>query len=223
MARGKSRQTRSFRPTLDLVFVVLFFERAAAQNAFTRATGYQKRVCTEQPGSYDVALSDGSTSKRATCVSLDAGELKFCSGIAHDACVRYDPPVLQDDAVAKAFDRMARAQAVMAPELAGDLVCLEIMAKYMCAVAFPKCDPDPVNLSKHYEIPVCWDYCVDSVFGCMGERKTAFDVCNRSVHAGIVNSQDRPDVKCLAGGSAAVKVVFVAVMTSLVLVFLVGR
>ena len=207
---------------LDLVSVAPFFARAIAQDAFQRATDYAYRVCSEQRGEYDVALYDGSTSKRATCVSLDAGELAFCSGIAHDACVRFNPPSLQDNAVAKAFDRMTRAQTALAPELAGDPVCLEIMARYMCALAFPKCDPDPLNASKHYEIPACWEYCVDSVFGCMGERETAFDVCNRSVYAGVVVSRERPDVKCVAGSSTANRVIFVTMMASLTLVFL-GR
>ena len=198
---------------------VLFVACATARGAFERATDYEYRVCSEQPGDYDVVLHDGSTSKRATCVSLDAGELAFCSGIAYDACVRFNPPSLQDDALAKVFDRMTRAQNMMAPELAGDPLCLEIMARYMCAVTFPKCDPDPLNVSKHYELPACWDYCVDSVFGCMGEWETAFDVCNRSVYAGIVVSQDRPEVRCLAGSSTANKVFFVATTASLALVF----
>ena len=207
---------------LDLVSVAMFFARAIAQDEFKRATDYEYRVCSEQPGGYDVALYDGSTSKRATCVSLDAGELAFCSGIAYDACVRYNPPSLQDNAVATAFDRMTRAQTALAPELAGDPVCLQVMARYMCAVAFPKCDPDPLNASRHYEIPACWDYCMDSVFGCIGEKEAAFDVCNRSVYADVVVSQERPDVKCIAGSSIANKVIFVATMASSILLFL-GR
>ena len=75
-------------------------------------------------------------------------------------------------------------QSAMAPELAGEPTCLVVMAEYMCAVAFPRCDPDPLEASKYYEIPACWDYCTNSVFGCTGEMATAMDVCNRSVYAG---------------------------------------
>ena len=213
-------RARGAAAVLILVLIPTLAGDAVAQEAFDRAVDYGYRVCSEQPGDYDVTLPDRSVVKRATCVSLDAGELAFCSGIAYDACVRYDPPSLQDKRVTSAFDRLTKAQTAMAPLLAGEPICLEIMARYMCALAFPKCDPDPVNTSKYYEIPVCWDYCMDAVFGCMGERATAFDVCNRSVYAGVVASQDRPDVKCLAGSSAALRVVFVAALASVALVFL---
>lgn len=203
-----------------LALALALAARAVAQDAFGRAEDYAYRVCSDQPGGYDVTLRDGSTVKRSSCVSLDAGELAFCSGIAYDSCMRYDPPSMQDKRVTSAFDRLTKAQTAMAPELAGDPACLETMARYMCAVAFPKCDPDPVNTSKYYEIPVCWDYCMDAVFACMGERTTAFEVCNRSVYAGVVVSQDRPDVKCLAGSSAALRVVVVAALASVALVFL---
>jgi hypothetical protein len=41
---------------------------------------------------------------------------------------------------------------------------------------------------------------------------TAMDVCNRSVYAGVVVAQDRPDVKCVSGAGELV-LITVAMMT----------
>ena len=179
---------------------------------FQRATDYEYRVCAEQPGEYATTQTDGTTATRARCVSLDAGELGFCAGIAYDACVRTNPPTTQDKRVLSAFERMTKMQSAMAPELAGEPTCLVVMAEYMCAVAFPRCDPDPLEATKYNEVPACWDYCTNSVFGCTGEMATAMDVCNRSVYAGVVVAQDRPDVKCVSGAGELV-LITVAMMT----------
>ncbi|OUS45050.1 hypothetical protein BE221DRAFT_208596 [Ostreococcus tauri] len=187
-----SRATTGRRPRMMILWAVVAAASAtAARGQFERAVDYDYRVCSEQSGEYDVEL-------RAMCVSVDAGELGFCSGIAYDACVRTDPPLTQDKRVTLQFDRMTKMQTAIAPELAADPIVW-------------RCDPDPVNTSKYYELPACWEYCMNAVFACMGEMDTARDVCNRSVYAGVVASQDRPDVKCVSAGSAVVTFVATAV------------
>lgn len=207
---SRARTGRRWRMMIPWA-VVAVASATAARGQFERAVDYDYRVCSEQSGEYDVELVGGGTVKRAMCVSVDAGELGFCNGIAYDACVRTDPPLTQDKRVTLQFDRMTKMQTAIAPELAADPICLEVMAQYMCALAFPRCDPDPVNTSKYYELPACWEYCMNAVFACMGEMDTAQDVCNRSVYAGVVASQDRPDVKCVSAGSAVVTFVATAV------------
>lgn len=74
----------------------------------------------------------------------------------------------------------------MVLELVGESTCLVVMAEYMCAVAFLRCDLDLLEVMKYNEVLVCWDYCMNLVFGCMGEMVMVMDVCNRSVYAGVV-------------------------------------
>ena len=213
MARRRQRSKWRLTTTLTATTLATAIGRARVGRAqFQRATDYEYRVCAEQPGEYATTQTDGTTATRARCVSLDAGELGFCAGIAYDACVRTNPPSTQDKRVLSAFERMTKMQSAMAPELAGEPTCLVVMAEYMCAVAFPRCDPDPLEATKYNEVPACWDYCTNSVFGCTGEMATAMDVCNRSVYAGVVVAQDRPDVKCVSGAGELV-LITVAMMT----------
>jgi len=165
----------------------------AAQAQFEKATDYPYRVCSEQPGAY---AGPNGTTDRASCVSLDAGELGFCSGIAWDACIRTDPPALQDKRVLGQYEEMTKKQLVMAPELANDPDCLVVMAEYMCALAFPRCDPNPNDATTYYELPACWDYCMNSVFGCTGDMAIAQNVCNASLASGVVVESGRSDVRC---------------------------
>jgi len=192
-----------------------------SEGPFSRALDYPYRVCDAQVGEYATRLEDGTTANRARCVSLDAGELGFCQGIAYDACVRTDPPTTQDKKVLAMFERMTKHQAAIAPTLAGDPDCLLVMAEYMCAAAFPRCDPDPVELTKYYEIPMCWEYCMNSVYGCTGEMASAQKICNASLATGVVVSSDRPDVKCTSVARLNQRVVVAAAASLVVVIFVI--
>ena len=170
--------------------------------AFAKSGDYTSKVCANQPGSYAATDSNGTTTRGARCASLDAGELGFCSGVAWDACVRTDPPLTLDRRVLSAFDTMTLAQAAMYPLLAGDPECLLIMAEYMCALTFPRCDPDPVDPLVYYELPACWGYCMNSVFACTGDMDSARVTCNASLASGAVAPEGRPDIRCTSAGVA---------------------
>jgi hypothetical protein len=199
--RGRARGRR--RPSGRCAWLALACAASLAPNAvraqFEKATDYPYRVCSEQPGAY---AGPNGTTDRASCVSLDAGELGFCTGIAWDACVRTDPPSLQDKRVLGQYEEMTKKQLVMAPELANDPECLVVMAEYMCALAFPRCDPNPNDALTYFELPACWDYCMNSVFGCTGDMSIAQNVCNASLASGVVVESGRSDVRCT---SAAVR------------------
>ena len=167
-----------------------------AASPFGRANDYEYKVCADQPGSYTVTDADGVAAQRAQCVSLDAGELGFCSGVAWDACVHTDPPLTLDKRVLNMFDTLTLAQTAMYPELAGDPDCLLIMSEYMCALTFPRCDPDPIDPLIYYELPACWDYCLNSVFACTGDYDVAKVSCNASLASGVVAPEGRPDIRC---------------------------
>jgi len=192
-----------------------------SEGPFSRALDYPYRVCDAQVGEYATLQEDGTTANRARCVSLDAGELGFCQGIAYDACVRTDPPTTQDKKVLAMFERMTKHQAAIAPMLAGDPACLLVMAEYMCAAAFPRCDPDPVELTKYYEIPMCWEYCMNSVYGCTGEMASAQKICNASLATGVVVPSDRPDVKCTSASRLNQRVVVAAAASLVVVIFVI--
>ena len=196
-------------------------ETTTSEGPFSRASDYPYRVCDEQVGDYPTVQKDGTTANRARCVSLDAGELGFCQGIAYDACVRTNPASTQDKRVLTMFERMTKKQAAMSPALAGDSDCLLVMAEYMCAAAFPRCHPDPVELTKYYEIPMCWGYCLNSVYGCTGEMASAQKICNASLATGVVVSSDRPDVKCTSAARLNQRVVFAAAASLLVAIFVI--
>jgi len=167
-----------------------------AESPFGRANDYKYKVCADQPGSYTVTDADGVAAQRAQCVSLDAGELGFCSGVAWDACVHTDPPLTLDKRVLNMFDTLTLAQTAMYPELAGDPDCLLIMSEYMCALTFPRCDPDPIDPLIYYELPACWDYCLNSVYACTGDYDVAKVSCNASLASGVVAPEGRPDIRC---------------------------
>lgn len=198
--RGRARGRR--RPSARFTWLVLACVASLAPNAvraqFEKATDYPYRVCSEQPGAY---AGPNGTTDRASCVSLDAGELGFCTGIAWDACVRTDPPALQDKRVLGQYEELTKKQLVMAPELANDPDCLVVMAEYMCALAFPRCDPNPNDALTYYELPACWDYCMNSVFGCTGDMAIAQNVCNASLASGVVVESGRSDVRCTSAAA----------------------
>ena len=221
-----SARTSAMMMTMTTMMMMMTTTRGqetttTSEGPFSRASDYPYRVCDEQVGDYPTVQKDGTTANRARCVSLDAGELGFCQGIAYDACVRTNPASTQDKRVLTMFERMTKKQAAMSPALAGDSDCLLVMAEYMCAAAFPRCHPDPVELTKYYEIPMCWGYCLNSVYGCTGEMASAQKICNASLATGVVVSSDRPDVKCTSAARLNQRVVFVAAASSLVAIFVI--
>jgi len=215
--RARVSFVRAFALTcVACVFVA--FERASAQttgtndgaSAFARSGDYAYKICSDQVGTY-ASASNASALKRAKCVSIDRGELGFCSNVAWDACARTDPPLTLDKRVSNAFDTLTLAQTAMYPALAGDVMCLVTMAEYACALAFPRCDPDPLDEATYYELPACWSYCMNSVFACTGDMAKAKVTCNASLASGAVAPDGRPDIRCTSAAAASAVVVAVAV------------
>ena len=136
---------------------------------FTRQGPYPYQVCDELPGE----IGEDPVTATARCIPVEAGELEFCGQVAYDACMRVVSPVVYDEELQAAAGRRLGQWGLEFPELASAGECSETFNAYICLLGFPRCEEDSENPGTFLELPLCYDYCVDAHFACIGDQTLA--------------------------------------------------
>ena len=179
-------------PPVEKVEVAKYFTE------FTRQGPYPYQVCAELPGE----IGDPETiltARSARCIPVESGELDFCAGVNYDACSRVVSPSAYDEELQAAHDERVARYALEWPRLATP-ECLEAFKMYVCLLGFPRCEEDSQNPGTYFELPLCYDYCVNAHVSCGQPSEKSRAACDVAVARGRV-APPRKDVTCVSRGA----------------------
>ena len=133
--------------------------------AFDRQGPYPYQVCADLPGE----IGDDPVTATARCVPIESGELEFCGSVAYDSCMRVISPVVYDEELAEAHDKRIGLWGLEFPALV-TTECTEAFKLYFCLLSFPRCEEDVENPGTFLELPLCYEFCVNSHMACIGDE-----------------------------------------------------
>lgn len=139
-------------------------EVASYFTEFARQGPYPYQVCEELPGE----IGDDPVTATARCIPVESGELEFCANVAYDACMRVISPVVYDEKLQVAHDERIGLWGLEFPELV-TTECTEAFRLYFCLLSFPRCEQDRERPGTFLELPLCYDFCVNSHMACIGD------------------------------------------------------
>jgi hypothetical protein len=178
-------------PPVEKVEVAKYFTE------FTRQGPYPYQICAELPGEIgdpDTIL----TARSARCIPVEAGELEFCAGVSYDVCSRVVSPTAYDEELQAAHDERVARYTMEWPSLATS-ECFAAFKLYVCLLSFPRCEEDSQNPGTYFEIPLCYDYCVNAHATCGSPAEKSQAACDVAVARGRV-APPRKDVTCVSRG-----------------------
>jgi hypothetical protein len=162
---------------------------------FTRQGPYPYQYCSDLPGE----IGDPNTiltARSARCIPVESGELEFCAGVTYDVCSRVVNPSAYDEDLQAAYDERTARYALERPSLA-TTGCFAAFKSYACLLGFPRCEEDPRNPGTFFELPLCYDYCVDAHLRCGQTYDKSAASCDVAVARGRV-APPRKDVTCVS-------------------------
>ena len=107
---------------------------------------------------------------------IEAGELEFCAGVSYDVCSRVVSPTAYDEELQAAHDERVARYTMEWPSLATS-ECFAAFKMYLCLLSFPRCDEDSQNPGTYFEIPLCYDYCVNAHATCGSPAEKSQAAC----------------------------------------------
>ena len=188
---GAEEEDADIPPPVEKVEVAKYFTE------FTRQGPYPYQICAELPGEIgdpDTIL----TARSARCIPVEAGELEFCAGVSYDVCSRVVSPTAYDEELQAAHDERVARYTMEWPSLATS-ECFAAFKMYICLLSFPRCDEDSQNPGTYFEIPLCYDYCVNAHATCGSPAEKSQAACDVAVARGRV-APPRKDVTCVSRG-----------------------
>jgi hypothetical protein len=188
---ASSEEDADIPPPVEKVEVAKYFTE------FTRQGPYPYQICAELPGEIgdpDTIL----TARSARCIPVEAGELEFCAGVSYDVCSRVVSPTAYDEELQAAHDERVARYAMEWPSLATS-ECFAAFKLYVCLLSFPRCEEDSQNPGTYFEIPLCYDYCVNAHATCGSPAEKSQAACDVAVARGRV-APPRKDVTCVSRG-----------------------
>ena len=132
---------------------------------FARQGPYPYQICEELPGE----IGEDPVTATARCIPIEAGELEFCTNVAYDACMRIISPVEYDEELLEAHNKRIGLWGLEFPALV-TTECTEAFKLYFCLLSFPRCEEDVERPGTFLELPLCYDFCVNSHMACIGDQ-----------------------------------------------------
>ena len=131
---------------------------------FARQGPYPYQICEELPGE----IGEDPVTATARCIPIETGELEFCANVAYDACMRVISPVEYDEQLLAAHDKRIGLWELEFPALV-TTECTDAFKLYFCLLSFPRCEEDIERPGTFLELPLCYDFCVNSHMACIGD------------------------------------------------------
>ena len=182
-------ESEDIPPPPDKVEVAAYFTE------FTRQGQYPYQICAELPGEIgdpDTIL----TARSARCIPVESGELEFCAGVSYDVCSRVVSPSTYDEELQLAYEERMNRYSLEWPVLV-TTECFDAFQTYLCLLGFPRCEEDSQNPGSYFELPLCYDYCVNAHIACAQTQNKAQIACDQAVLRGRV-APPRKDVTCVS-------------------------
>ena len=105
------------------------------------------------------------------CEAVDNSTLVYCSD-PEAGIVNYTSCLAPQDRNSAAADTRALNQSMTMPRFSDDISCLNAQKRLLCALLFPKCDPDQQKIVQQ---PVCQSICINFFKSCNVQLSTQCD------------------------------------------------